>query len=178
MFPAQSWYTIYTMLTGDALVDFLDLAVRGYTVSRLRELMRERGHDLRPYADAALINLLLECRAEVEQARETLDRDTELRFGLRNRLERVRRLCEAAERVEVKSHTDYKWMAEYRQLVAQIQREVEPLGIEIRPGDAWADLIKELTALGRPVDEGTLDTEGADPGEDRGRALGSPEASS
>jgi hypothetical protein len=144
-------------------LDFMEIALRGYTVRRIRELMEERGHDLTNVPDAYLVNLLRENAPQLEAARDALDATTVKRFGLASKLERVRRLCEAAESIEIHRATHPKWMAEYRKVLQQIQTELEPLGIEVSVGDGWAQLMTKLTEVGQQgVDESDASAEEAD----------------
>ena len=73
-------------------------------------------------------------------------------------MERVRRLCEAAEAVEALAGEDAKWSGEYRRYLTQIQSEVDPLGITFHLGDSWAQLLTKLVEVGR-VDESEVAAE-------------------
>ena len=136
----------------------LELALRGYTVRRARELMADQNFDLSPYPDALLINIM----RQVDPAlRAELDEHTTAEWGLARKMERVRRLCEAAENIEVLAETSAKWSAEYRRFLAQIQAELEPLGLEVAAHDSWAKLLQQLVALGGArVDGGTASAGG------------------
>jgi len=142
-----------------ALVDFLEFAMRGYTVRRIRELMKDKGWDLEKVPDASLVLLIREYAPALETRRNELDEETLARYGLADRMERVRRLCEAAEAVEKFAGEDAKWSGEYRRYLAQIQSELEPLGITFHLTDSWAQLLTKLVEAGR-VDEGEVGTEG------------------
>lgn len=144
-------------LSGAALTDFLALALRGYTVRRLRELMAEKGHDLTHVPDAELIRILTDNAPQLQADREELDANTLRKFGLANKLERVRRLCEAGEKIEGLIDSHPKWMAEYRQVLNSIKTELEPLGIEISWQDSWAQLLSRLVDLAEGEADGALD---------------------
>lgn len=150
------------MLSDEALLVFLNLAMRGYTVRRAKELMLEQGHDISQVPDAGLVEIMLQNADPLDVARQELDQQTRRRFGLADRLERVRRLAEAAEQIEKHIATSPKWLAEYRRLLGTIRQEMEPLGIELRPGDAWADLLRQLLEV-EDVDEGHPGPEVTDP---------------
>jgi len=149
------------MLSDVALQAFLNLAMRGYTVRRIKELMLEQGHDISQVPDAGLVEIMLQNADPLDEARQELDAQTRRRFGLADRLERVRRLAEAAEQIEKLVGKDPKWTAEYRRLLSTIRQEMEPLGIEVRPGDAWADLLRQLLEVDN-VDEGSPEAANAD----------------
>lgn len=129
-------------LHGKALLAFLELACRGYTVNRIRELMAAKGYDLVGVPDAMLINLMRS--PEVKATRKELDGATLKQFGLAAKLERVRRLCEAAETIEKHAADSTRWSREYRCFLNQIRDELDPLEIEITPGDSWAVLLEKL----------------------------------
>lgn len=148
------------MFTGEKLIDFLDLLARGYTVKRLKELMAERGHDLSTVPDVALIEEMRGCDTQVEAQRAELDKRTRTHFGLARKLERVRRLCEAAEAIEKYAFESTRWSAEYRRYLSQIQEELEPLGLKVEIGDSWAELLMDLAKIGtKDVDKGEAGTE-------------------
>lgn len=149
-------------MDGQQLVDFLELVVRGYTIKRLRQLMLVRGWNLEKVPDAYLISLMRQGDAVVEQARNDLDARTRKDFGLAQKLERVRRLCEAAEAIEDFASESTRWSAEYRRYLAQIQDELEPLGLTVEIGDSWAALLMDLAEIGN-VDESDSDSEGEGP---------------
>jgi len=149
-------------MQGQQLVDFLELVVRGYTIKRLRQLMLVKGWNLEKVPDAHLITLMRQGDVVVEQARNDLDARTRKDYGLAQKMERVRRLCEAAEAIEDFAGESTRWSAEYRRYLAQIQDELEPLGLTVEIGDSWAALLMELAEVGN-VDEGDTGTEGEDP---------------
>jgi len=139
-------------LRADVEAALLELALRGYTVRRARELMADQSFDLSAYPDALLINIM---RTADPALRAELDERTTKDYGLARKLERVRRLCEAAENIEELAATSSKWSAEYRRFLAQIQAELEPLGLEVSAHDSWAKLLTQLAAIGgERVDEG------------------------
>ena len=150
------------MLRGQELLDFLELALRGYTIRRIRQLMAERHHDLSHVPDAYLVNLIKDNVESLDAGREALDEGTLKRYGLAAKMERIRRLCEAAEGVESLILTDSKWSGEYRRYVAQIQSELEPLGITFTLSDSWAQLLSKVAEAGREadVDESEVGTTG------------------
>lgn len=156
------------LFKGPALETFLSLAVRGYTVRRLRELMAERGHSLDKIPDASIVNYLRECLPGLKAQRDVLDADTRDLYGLADKWERVRRLCEAAEILEPKVAQTHQWSGEYRRYLSQIQAELEPLGITFHAGDSWAQLLEKVANVGRPtggvdtLDEGDASAEGGD----------------
>jgi len=157
-------------LRGEALTTFIELCSRGYTVRRLRELMIERGfeEDIAGVPDVVLVNLYRELAPQWGAERDALDAATRRQFGLTRKLERVRRLCETAERIEAFAAMDTRWSGEYRRYLSQLQAELEPLGIEVNPGDAWVELLGKIAEAGRrvdgsePMDEGDLDSTEAD----------------
>lgn len=122
----------------------LELALRGYTVRRVRELMGEKGFDLSIYPDAFLINQMR--RVDPTLVAE-MDEYTTKDYGLARKMERVRRLCEAAESIEKLAAKSTKWSTEYRRFLAQIQAELEPLGLEVRAHDSWAKLLQKLVEV-------------------------------
>ncbi len=135
------------------------MALRGYTIRRMRVLLRADGYDLDHVPDAYLINLIRQHRIQLEEARDLLDVDLSLLTGLSNLPERVRRLAEQAEAIEDKASANPKWMTEYRGLLAQIRQEVEPLGITIRINDPWANLLTELAKISGQRPDGSSDSE-------------------
>ena len=149
------------MLKGQELLDFFELALRGYTIRRIRQLMANKGYTLAHVPDAYLVNLIKDNAPHLEAGRANLDERTLQRYGLAGKMERLRRLCEAAEAVESLILTDSKWSAEYRRYVSQIQSELEPLGITFTLSDSWAKLLSKVAEAGRAktVDEGEMGTE-------------------
>lgn len=142
------------MLKGQELLDFLELALRGYTIRRIRELMSLKGHQLGLVPDAYLINLILDNSEQLEADRGALDERTLKVYGLASKLERVRRLCEAAESAESLVRSDVKWSAEYRRYLDQIRSELEPLGITFTLSDSWAQLLSKVAEAGRAATMG------------------------
>ena len=63
-------------LKSHVLTDFLELAMRGYTVRRIRELMEGKGHNLETVPDAYLISLIRENAPMLEASRSELDEET------------------------------------------------------------------------------------------------------
>ena len=146
------------LIPKDALPAFLEFALRGYTVRRIKQLMKKAGHDLTGVPDAALTAYLIEILPDVRTQREPLEKVIPDLVGLARKMERIRRLAEAAEAIEDLTATSPKWSAEYRRYLAQIQAEIEPLAIEFAPGDKWADLLAQLVTLGGDdVDQGDLE---------------------
>jgi len=94
----------------------------------------------------------------LEGRRSELDEETLARYGLADKMERVRRLCEAAEAVEAFAGEDVKWSGEYRRYLTQIQSELEPLGITFHLTDSWAQLLNKLAEVGS-VDESEVAAE-------------------
>lgn len=150
------------MLKGQVLLDFFELALRGYTVRRIRELMADKGHNLGLVPDAYLINLIRDNAEHLDAGRGALDGETLKRYGLASKMERVRRLCEAAEVMEVLVDTDVKWSGEYRRYLTQIQQELEPLGITFTLSDSWAQLLSKVAEAGRAT---TVDESDVEPAE-------------
>lgn len=148
------------MLQDQVLLDFLELALRGFTVRRIRELMSLKGHNLGLLPDAYLVNLIRDNAAHLEVGRNSLDGETLKQFGLASKLERVRRLCEAAESMEALVATDSKWSGEYRRYLEQIRGELEPLGITFTLSDSWAQLMTKVAEAGRAttVDKSDVET--------------------
>lgn len=142
-------------LKDQALLDFLALTVRGFTLRRIKQKMEKKGHSVKGIPDSVLIQIQLSHGAEVNAQREELDRSTLEDYGLARKMERIRRLCEAAEAVEPLIGGSPKWSGEYRRFLAQIQAELEPLGIEVSPSDKWADLLMRLAN----VDQSDVGTE-------------------
>jgi hypothetical protein len=96
-----------------------------------------------------------------------------LATGLAMKVERVRRLMEYVETIEPAALTNpSKVGIEYRRGIQQIKEEVEGLGFDvvIAPGDAFAQLLLEIKALGERtlevehVDLGTGEVDAGDPG--------------
>lgn len=143
-------------LEGDALVVFLELAMRGYTVRRIRQLMYLKGFDTKALPDALMINTIRQSLPALRAQRDELDGETLDFYGLSDKMERVRRLCEVAEALEGKIRDSPQWAAEYRRYLEQIQREIEPLGIEISFGDPWAKLLQDIASA---VDKGHAESE-------------------
>lgn len=138
---------VRAILKGQALIDFSEFVLRGYTVRRIRELMLERKHNLSQIPDTPLIKLMREVGVDVRDARTQLDKDTPDVYGLAGKMERIRRLIEAAELIEKNVPTSTKWSAEYRRYLAQIQAELEPLGLTIHAADSWAQLLERLAGM-------------------------------
>jgi phytoene/squalene synthetase len=148
------------MLKDQALLDFLDLALRGYTVRRIRELMEDKGYNINFIPDAYLVNLIRDNAEHLAAGRGALDEATLAQFGLASKMERVRRLCEAAEVMESLVESDTKWSGEYRRYLDQIKAELEPLGITFTLSDSWAQLLTKVAEAGRAttVDESDVET--------------------
>ena len=147
-----------SLIPQEALTDFLELALRGYTVRRIRQLMLKLDHDLSSIPDAALTAFLIESLPDLRARREPFEKAVPELVGLARKMERVRRLAEAAEAIEDLTAMSPKWSGEYRRYLAQIQTEIEPLSIEFAPGDKWADLLSQLVTLGRDdVDQGDVE---------------------
>lgn len=153
-----------TVIPSDALTAFMEFALRGYTVRKIRTLMLGVGHDLSAIPDAALTAFMIENLPALRARREPLEKVVPEIIGLARKMERVRRLAEAAEAIEHLTATSPKWSGEYRRYLTQIQAEIEPLAIEFNPGDKWADLLTQLVALGGDdVDEGNVGAASGDP---------------
>ena len=145
------------MLKDQVLLDFLELALRGYTIRRIRELMGLRGHNLGLVPDAYLVTLIRDNAEHLDAGRGSLDQETLQRYGLAARMERIRRLCEAAESMEVLIKSDVKWSGEYRRYLDQIRSELEPLGITFTLSDSWAKLLSKVAEAGRAATVGESD---------------------
>ena len=143
----------------------LELAVRGYTVRRIRMILTEEGYDLTDVTDVEIIDRIRADKERILALRVEADEDTRsaLLYGLAQKLERVRRLAEAAERLEPRVHSDPKWAKEYRRYLEQIRAELEPLNIDVNVTGPWYELLKRLVDA-RDVDEGDLDPEEVDSG--------------
>lgn len=136
----------------------LALAARGYTVRRIKELA-----GLQNVPDAVIVNIIGD--KTFDEERTAIDSLTLQRYGLASTLERVRRLAEIAETLEDRIFQgQLDILPEYRQLLRAIREELQPFNIQLTVGDPWANLLKQLAAIGTEsnlevLDEGYSRTE-------------------
>lgn len=143
-------HNLFKQLTpaNEALLQFI---AEGYTVGAIRRKFfaifrttKDPQFDLIQITDATIINYLRANRSLVEAGRKTLNEDIDLMYGMANAASRIRRLALVIDEIEPKALTDEKWMAQWRQLVAQVQRETEPFAKPMDPSDPWAALLNKL----------------------------------
>ena len=139
---------IKTNMDLKARTTLFELALRGYTVRRIRTQMVAAGYRaFLNVPDHQLINLLRDIEPELAEARQGMDTFTEKHTGLVNKWERIQRLAEYAERIEDKIEEDVRWASEYRRSLDQIKNEVEPLGLVVHVGDSWGKLLHKIAEV-------------------------------
>jgi len=137
------------LLPKAVLPKFVELVARGYTVRRIRQLLEEEGHDMSAYSDALLIAWAQEIAPQAQAVREELRLTQATPSGLTDTYERIRRLKEAAEKIEPLVGESPRWADVYRKLLAQIHEEAQSAAIELPVGDTWRALLEELVRVAK-----------------------------